>query len=150
MYIYSKLIRELMDLSMLYGQAKDNAYWCIRSPVGILRVVIENQRITDAQPAVLSACTLFTQEQAQAVAQALKTAGIGECIALPWKDAIAAQYADVQERARAIEREVRFGNERYSQAVRYYWDLTREFRSGYDCYKHPGMARMRYVRSRSK
>ncbi|WNO48620.1 hypothetical protein [Achromobacter phage shaaii_LB5] len=153
MYIYSKLIRELMDLAMLYGQACEDAskpLWCIRAPVGILRIVFDGQKITDAMPAVLSACTLMTQEQAESVAQALKGAGLGECVALPWKIAIAAQYADVQQQARDIEREVRFGNERYSQAVRYYWDLTREFRSGYDCYKHPGMAQVRYVKRRSK
>ncbi|WNO48685.1 hypothetical protein [Achromobacter phage nyashin_LB6] len=113
MYTYSKLIRELLDLSMLYGQACEDAsnpYWCIRAPVGTLRIVFDGQKITDAMPAVLSACTLMTQEQAQAVAQALKGAGVGECIALPWKDAITAQYAAVQERAREIERNVRFGN----------------------------------------
>lgn len=149
MYAYSKLVRELMDLSMLYGQAcedANNPYWCIRAPVGILRIVMENQTITEVMPATLSACTLMTQEQAKSVAGALKDAGVGECVPLPWKVAIAAQYAEVQGRAKEIEHKVRFGNERYSQAVRYYWDLTREFRSGYDSYKHPGMARMKYRR----
>lgn len=147
---YSKLIRELFDLSSLHLQASDHDYWCVRSPVGILRIVQVGNQITDVQPAVLSACTLMSQEQAETVARALKDAGAGECLALPWIDAIATQYAEVQHRVRQIEHEVRFGDERYSQAVRYYWDLTREFRSGYDRYTHPGMARIRYIRRGSK
>lgn len=151
MYIYSKLVRELLDLKHLYDHTvKNSRMWCIRSPVGILRLTIENGTITEAKPSVVSACTLMTQEQAKSAAQALNDAGAGGCIALPWENAVAAHYTDVQERLKAIENEVRFGDERYSSAVRYYWDLTREFDSTKVSYKHPGTARMRYVKRRSK
>lgn len=147
---YSKLVRELFDLSTLYRQAESADHWCIRSPVGILRIVVQDRRVTEVTPAVLSACTLMRQEQAVAVARALMDAGAGECVALPWIDAIRAQYAVVQARAKELEEGLRQHNESYSQAVRYYWDLTREFRSGYDSFTHPGMARIKFIRGITK